>query len=329
MNRTSILPVMLILLATALVAGCNDGARLKQDVKAALAKHTEIASYRFSGEAQLSLPPPGPEQNANPLAGALIAMFNGGRLAWEGTAAADPARLELVLRLTPEGREQTYEIPVLLQDSKMYVHIPAINEPDEYYMIDLEALAATSGGEPSPAPDQLSSAGQLFSTILFDVISTFEPKRFQEADGPPGERKIVIAIGPNRFAEAVRAWYAAAPSIVEQLELAGYISPAKAGEWRRKLGDEGRQQANLKRYRLDEPFVLALNIDEAGFLRETRLVLALSPADKADDAPQWSADVTARYDEINENPPFVMPIPDNIIPITDVLNLLRGGQTES
>lgn len=328
MIRFPFLSALLLAAALSLLAGCSDGRKLQQDVQAALAQHAEIKNYTFSGEAKFALRRPEAEQSLHPATAKLVTMLSRGRLSWQGTASTDPARAELMLRVFPEGETQAYEMPMLLQDSKLYVHLPAVNAPGQYYMIDLAPPDAASGDPALPA--ELGAAGELLSLVFSDLIAAFEPKRFQEEKGPEGERTIAVTLSPRHMKEALDAWYAAAPAIAGRLELAGYVSSDRAGEWQRKFGEEERRRAlkNLNRYRFDEPFRLSVNIDEAGFLRETRLRLALSVAEADGTSATWAVDVLNRYDHINENAPFVMPIPEQARPFNDILDLLGGAPAE-
>jgi hypothetical protein len=231
--------------------------------------------------------------------------------------------MELNLRLNPEGETTGYEIPVLVLDKTMYVHIPGLNAPDEYYLIDLEPASGAKGPGGGTQPGLLAEAGPLFSSFLSDFVGALRPGRFSEREGPPGERIIVVTVEPERCGEAAGAWLNAAAAAVNRLELAGHIGPARAEGWRERIAG-----TDADHYRLEKPLEISLSIDEAGFVRGTAFDVAVSSADAAGDGSVWLAKMTGRYDGINEEPPFAMPLPDNVKPFAEILNLLGSAQLE-
>ncbi|MEX2414670.1 MAG: hypothetical protein WD424_00885 [Paenibacillaceae bacterium] len=328
MTRTYILLIMLVLLATAVV-GCGDREQLQVDVLKALAKHTEMNTYRFSGSADLSLERPAADWSSNPLTAGMLTMITNGRLTWEGVASVEPVRMELLLKLTPHSSNQPIDIPMLIQDNKMYVHIPAINEAEQYYEIDLDQLSELSGADNPLSSEQLGGAGQLFSSIFHDIISAVNPKRFEEIKNTEaGLRLINITLKQKHIEEVIDIWFSALPGIINQLSVAGYIQPQTLEAWEQKLSQTNHHTwiERSDKITLNQPLTLLTKLDEEGFVRESHMKVDITAIGEDKAAKTWSVDVVNRYDDINQNPPFTQPVPKNIKPFTDILEYMSGNR---
>lgn len=328
MNRTYTMLITLVILAIS-VAGCGNGEQLQLDVQKALAKHTEMNNYRFSGSADLSLESPTAGWSTNPLTAGLLTMITNGQLTWEGVASIEPARVELSLKLIPQGSQQPINIPMLIQDNKMYIHIPAINEEEQYYEIDMNQLSELSGTDNPLSTEQIGGVAQLSSSIFHDIISAVNPKRFEEISEPDADlRSINITLEQKQIEEAIDIWYSTFPSIIKQLSDAGYIQPHIQEAWEQKLSQTNQRNSieNSDQITLNQPLTLLMKLDDAGFVRESQMIVDITTTDETKDAKTWSIDVVNRYDDINQNPPFTQPIPTNIKPFSDILNKMSGNQ---
>jgi hypothetical protein len=328
MTRSYILLIMLVLLAAAAV-GCGDREQLQLDVQKALAKHTEMNNYRFSGSADLSLERPAADWSSNPMTAGILKMITNGQLTWEGVASVEPVRMELLLKLSPHGSNQPIDIPMLIQDNKMYLHIPAINEAEQYYEIDLDQLSKLSGTDNPLSPEQLGGAGQLFSSIFHDIVSAVNPKRFIEiGNAKAGIRSINITLQQKHVEEAIDIWFTALPGIIQQLSEAGYIQPQALEAWEQKLTPTNHHSRieHSDEITLNKPVTLLTKLDEEGFVRESHMKVDISAIGKNKAAKTWSVDVVNHYDDINQNPAFIQPIPTNIKPFTDILKYMSGNR---
>jgi hypothetical protein len=327
MTRSYIIFALLIVLVTAVV-GCSDGEQLQLDIQKALAKHTEMNTYRFSGSTDLSLERPEGDWSTNPMTARIASMITNGKLTWEGVASVNPVRMEMQLQIIPNGSTQPIEIPMLIQNNKMYVHIPAINQPEQYYEIDLEQLSEMSGAANSLSPQQLGNAGQLFSSLFHDIISAVNPKRFEdEASDETAMKSILITLKQKHVEEAIGIWFNALPEIINQLSSAGYIQQETLESWQQKLSADHYKSwiDRSDAITLNQPLILRMKIDDQGFIRESHIYVDITMTAEDQTLKTWSADIVNRYDDINQNPPFTRPIPDNVKPFTDILKLLTGN----
>jgi hypothetical protein len=327
MIRSSITLIMLILLATAVV-GCGDGKQLQLDVQNALAKHTEMNNYRFSGSADLTLERPEGNWSSNPLTAGILTMITNGQLSWEGVASVEPVRMELLLKLTPHSSSQAIDIPMLIQDNKMYLHIPAINEPEQYYEINLDELSEMSGTDNPLSVEQLGNAGQLFSSMFQEIVSSVNPNRFEEVtDKDEDLRSINITLNQKHVEEAIDIWFTAVPRIMQQLNEAGYIQPKTEQAWEHKLSQANHRDwiEHSDEITLNQPLTLLMKLDEEGYVRESHMKADITATIKKA-TKTWSVDVVNRYDDINQKPAFTQPIPTNVKPFSDILKFMSGKQ---
>lgn len=320
--------IILVLLATTVI-GCGNGEQLQLDVQKALAKHTEMNNYRFSGSTDLTLEQPEGGWSSNPLTASLMSMITNGQLTWEGVASVEPVRMELLLKLTPHTSSQAINIPMLLQDNKMYLHIPAINEPEQYYVIDLDQLSELSGANNPLSTKQLGDAGKVFSSIFGDIIQVVNPKRFEEITKKDADmRSILITLKQKHVEEAIDIWFASLPKIMNQLNEAGYIKPTTLTTWEQKLsqGNHRNWIEHSDEITLNQPITLLIKLDKEGFVRESHMKANITTLVKNTTAKTWKVDVVNRYDDINQNPPFTQSLPTNVKPFSDILELMSGKQ---
>jgi hypothetical protein len=324
MVRTYITLIMLVVLATAVV-GCGKGKQLQLDVEQALAKHTEMNNYRFHGSADINLEQPEGGWSANPLTAGLINMMTNSKMSWEGVASVAPIRTELLLSLTPRSSSQAINIPMLIQDNKMYLHIPAINEPEQYYEINLDELSEMSGTNSPLSVDQLGNTGQLFSSISQEIVSSIDPKRFDDVSVKDSDlQSIIIQLNQKHVEDAIDIWFTAAPKILSHLKEAGYIQTQMLESWQQHMTQDDHRSwlERSNEFTLNQPISLLTRIDKDGYVRESHMTVDITKSDSQANAKTMSIDIVNRYDDINQNPAFTQPVPTNIKPFSDILKLM-------
>lgn len=312
-----------------LTAGCVDRGQLKADMIQAIERQAEMMNYRFSGSARMAVDPPEGGFSANPLTASLMSMLMKGDLEWEGVASVDPLQLEALLKLTPQGSGKTYEIPLLIKDNKMYIHIPTVNKDEQFFEIDFQALAEMSDNT-DPSPERLSGASELFAGITGEIVDRIEPKRFDEPSesDEDGMRVITAGLNQKQAKEAVSLWFDAMPAVIDRLASAGYLTPEQSDKWKQNFATDKRAQWEKQSddLTLGKPLTVSTRIDEQGFVRETNLTADLSLETDNGGVKNIKADITNRYDDINADPPFTGTIPENVTPFTEILKMLSGRQ---
>lgn len=314
MFRT-IVPVLLLLVSALLLAGCKDGRPMQTAVIDAAARQADMQNYRFSGSAALSLDVPS-ELAANPAAAGLLRTLAKSELTWEGRASAEPAQAELTLLVKPSGAAEAISIAALIQDNKLYVHTPALTAPGQYIMIDLLDPDAAAGPLAAALPGE---SGSLLAPALTQLALAVEPKHYAETTGEDGIRTVAATLKPRQVKEAINIWFDALPPAIAEWLAAGHMSSRSAEAWSAMLTEQRRQEAleQADRWTLNQPPTLRVDIDGEGFIRETALQAEVSSGERL-----YKADIRYRFDDINTLEPFTLDIPEQVLPLADVLRFV-------
>jgi len=310
-----------------LSAGCVDRQQIKTDVQQALALHTEMNNYRFSGSAKLDMDAPDAGWSSNPLTNALLTMVMKGEIHWQGVASIDPLRLEATLRLGANDSSASFEVPLLIKDNMMYIHIPALNKDNQYFEINLQSLGELADQPQSDKPQQqLQASGELFAAILSDIVAQIDPKRFAEVNtNDPASRILLTAtLNDKQKKEALTLWFKSMPSVVDRLIQAGFLSQDKANLLLQQASADHQKQIEQQMNNIifNKPMTTSVEIGTGGFVRFMQLSADITLKQAQGGDKHWKADIANQYDDINMNPPFIMPIPEDVKPFTDVLNIM-------
>jgi len=325
MTRNKLRPLVLaavLACAGALAAGCSDdGAALKKSVLDSLNKQTEMKAYAFSGTADLNIGTLPAAADANPIASSLLGMIQNSKLEWSGTATTDPVRLEASLKSTPAGSSAGLELPLILNDNKLYVNFPLINKKDEYFLIDLAKLSVMSGQNNTLSAESLKQATQTASSVSSVLIEDLNAKWFDKSkeaaafpDGTKGT-VIQIEITNKNKKEITDAMRAKLPEMIDKLAAGGFVSKDQTV----KLKEEALTVS------VEAPGKLAFAIDEQGFAREQQIEISYTQAGKDGLPVKRHLNLLQKADGINQEPKFVKDIPSQVKPFEDVLRLLLGG----
>ncbi|KIL41731.1 hypothetical protein SD70_05005 [Gordoniibacillus kamchatkensis] len=302
-----------------LLGGCTDHNAIKQSVQQAIAKQKEMKTYKFSGSASLNLGAGLPVDGGNPMTAAVLGSLKDSTIEWSGVSSVEPVRLEADVKVTPKGSSTPFTLPFLIKDNKMYVSLPLINKPDEFYAIDLAQLGQ-GGGTPLSA-DNLKNTPQVTSAIWSAFADAIDAKWFEQAkdpvtlpDGKPA-KSYTIAVNDKNAAEINAAVSAKLPEIAGLLQTNGLVSADQAAKWKAAKGY----------IELQPPSKLTLLVDDQGFVRDEKLELTykLTGADGKTSNNQTT--LHEAYEQINQAPQFQKdaPAPAKTKPFDDVLKLLK------
>lgn len=303
-----------------------DRSQLKQDFTAALAKHTDMQTYSFSGSAQIGIHPSDLEIPSNSLSSDLIQLLMNSTITWEGVAAVSPLQLEATLHLAASGASAPYEIPLLIKDNMMYIHIPMLNSENQYMEIDFVKLNEITG-KSNTTMEQIGLAGQLFTGIADTIVRSIDPKYFseRELEQQPGNRELTATIKADKTEAAVKLWLDSVPLIMDQLVNAGYISGAASSTWAPSASDDPQKRMEVYKNEIElhKPIIISTIIDDQGFMRELKLSVDMTRT-KTDGqaASQWKIDILSKYDDINTAPAFTRDIPEDVLPFTELLKVM-------
>lgn len=308
---------LLILIGT-LLSACNDYTAVHSRLSQAAAKQTEMTNYSFEGSATLQMGDVKIEAS-EPLTLGLFNLLKNSTIEWKGVSQDQPAQLETKIKVIPGSGMGAIEIPVILKDNKLYFYIPAINKPDEYMMIDMNAMA--QGGAANQEGLQL--AAKALSGLINDLISDANPKWFKESKNDvslPDEstgKQISMEITSKNVKDFNELLHSKLVKLVEQLEAAGIVNGETANQWKSSPDSLFEVQA---------PGKLEFTIDDQGYIREQTMELQLKTGSQTtDNSGMHQLNIQQRFNKINQAPTFELPIPDKIKSFDEVLKLITPG----
>ncbi|AFC32228.1 hypothetical protein PM3016_5532 [Paenibacillus mucilaginosus 3016] len=299
MNRPYALLRTLALGSALLTAsGCTDHELLKQELQQAAAKQEQIKTYRFSGHAELALDA-SLFEGMLPMTAALLSLFKDSRIEYKGAASLEaPIRMEADITVKPKGAD-AIELPLLLQDNKLYIHIPALNPSGEYLLFPLQES------------EKLQNTGRLSALLSERLLQGVKPEWIEEAeDTPPADaaskRRIISVTKKNQ--QEVEAYLSSVlPALLEEMVKNGLGTPAQAQEWTSAAG----------RLQIQPPGSLALEISKDGYLegQEGKLFLSTDAHPERQHGITWSYRTT----EINQPVGFTREIPAKVKTAEDLM----------
>lgn len=299
------------------LSGCTDHNAIKQSVQQAIAKQKEMKTYKFSGSVDLKLGAGLPVPDGNPMTAAVLGSLKESTIEWTGVSSVEPVRLEADVKVTPKGSSTPFTLPFLIKDNKMYVSLPLINKPDEFYAVDLTQLS--QGGASQLSVDNLKNTSQMTTALWSKLADAIDAKWFDQAkdpvtlpDGKPA-KAFTVTITDKNAAEINAAINAKLPEIADLLQTNGMIGEGLAAKWK----------AAKTAVELRGPSKLTLLVDEQGFVRDEKLELVykLKGADGA--ASDNQTTLHEAYEQINQAPQFQKEVPAKTKPFDDVMKLLK------
>lgn len=318
-KKTSFL--LAIAITATLAAGCSDGkGNLKQDMQNSLSKQSEMKSYSFTGNADIDLGSVPADAGANPAVGMIVSMFQKSKMEWNGVSSSEPVRLETTLKATPSVSSTPLELPVLLKDNKIYLSLPGINKPEEYFSYDLSAVKTGMNA------DKMKNATQTSSQMIKLLVSDLDEKWFKKSkevpelkDGKKGSVTQVEITDKNKkeITDKLRAKY---PEMIDTLQQSGFITEAQAA----KLKQNG-----AKSLQVNAPGLLSFTTDDTGFIRVSKLNLSYASADASGAAIAHHVNFQQTYDDINGTSVFKKELPKTVRPLEEILKLIAPVQTPS
>lgn len=315
--------VLIAAVAGLSVAGCDgqkaidytaEGEVWKQQIAEAYQQNDSLESYRFSGSMTLKAEGMPRPESSPPEVKALVPLLGEG-LAWEGTYGREPLRMEAEVELGTDN------IPLLIQDRQLYLSIPALNKPEEYVSIPLQAEA----GESKAVVKGLKQASAAIGQLAERVVAAVDPQwvRLSEED------RSKLEASPAAEGNSDTAPPAAKHFIIS-------VTPENRGNIEQALRNS-LPEANLQEdlFDLGEGGKIALTINEAGYVTEQQVDLHFIPPISADaDGGSPAGDIgglsyAMALSELNTAPEITSAAPENVLPLEHILAFLKAGRTNS
>ncbi|PZE22668.1 hypothetical protein [Paenibacillus xerothermodurans] len=308
-SASLLLPLALFLF----LAGCTDHDQAKQDLLQAVAKQEEVKSYKFSGSLELNADTSLLGQ-ASPMTTALFAMIKESKIDYSGVSSLEASRMESDLKVTPKGADSV-DMPVLIKDNKLFFHMPALNQQDEYMVLPVQFAGDAASDSPGGA-ERLKNTGRLTAAFNQQLLSGIDAKWLQPSkdpvtlsDGTTGKR-ITVEINSRNEQAFAEHWQKTVPGFIELLKTHGLASDAALAAW----------QSALQQIQFKAPTTIDLTIDSQGYVREQKWNLHFtSGASTNKNQLVWTQSLA----EINQAPAFTRDTPEKQKSIDELLKLAR------
>ncbi|WP_274363292.1 hypothetical protein [Paenibacillus thermotolerans] len=330
-------------LASALFAGCtnskdeNDGTQWKTTAAAAYEKNAQIENYAFEGDMKLIPANPGSDSETgtssghpaasaaaeSPLVGRLTALFTSeGGLGWKGAAYEQPLRLEADLQL--KQGDQPYNVPLLIQDNKLYISIPTLNKENEFLLIDNTTDAKDKKASSPFDPSIVSKLFHALDEVVPAAIAAADPKWVTaEAQGDNGSADgasdnvanesgqsgpVLIKItvtekNADSVTVALRQGLDAASGKLNGLDLGNAAGLTAASENARKLAPGG---------------TISALIDADGFIAEQHIDIAF--------ADGGGLKLNLVKSQLNGQPKLTKETPTDVLSFSDILTFITANR---
>lgn len=312
--RTGTLVLAVLTLAMA-AAGCTEPPKWKDEVANALAKQAEVKQYAFAGEADLNVGLPAPATGGNAATATLVSLFSTSQISWNGLASSDPLRLEADYKLTPGGSSASFTLPVIFKDNLIYMSIPLLNKPGEYFSFNPAKLAGTASAQAALPAEGLSNVNKSMSDSLRLLMKDFDAKWFKKdketaALKEGGEGTVIrMAITDKNRDSVAEKLKAALPAAIDGWKASGLLTAAQADKLKAGAGGSWTVTGGE----------LAFTLDEQGFVRQETVNLDYSAGTSAERHVHYKQS----FDGINQAPAFRKDTPKTVRPFEEILKLLQ------
>jgi len=164
-NRMGLTVLLVIAMFALLLTGCTDQRTAKEVLQEAYKKQLELNSYSFSGSVKFRANVEGEGLANDPDAAqtqAFLDALQKSELTFKGTTQVDPMQTEVILdaKINFQGMSMNFNMPLIMNQDKMWVKLPAINFIPElaqfqgkYLEIDYQELSEMSNQPFHPAED--------------------------------------------------------------------------------------------------------------------------------------------------------------------------------
>ncbi|GEM_PF-3244548 len=287
MKFNALLSVFLLSL-TLLITGCTPkGELLAQELQAAWSNQQEIHAHQMSGNAELQLDLALSDAEQQPLTSAILQSLLHSKYEWEGASDAEAARFETEMTLTPADSDISIHLPILIEESMLYFHLPMINKADEYMEIPLGEQFVNTAGQ----------VQGIFASWLEGFSSIAEPAWLTESEADiPEQRSIHITINEERLPLFMNAAADQWEQLIVQLTESGLdtttLDNAAFGEYLRQaaFSEEGH---------------LSFTLNENDYIQDVELYLPfLSDGNNQEQSNEQLISIHYTWDRINEEIKF-------------------------
>ncbi|GFR37445.1 hypothetical protein PRECH8_07410 [Insulibacter thermoxylanivorax] len=275
----------------------------------AIAQQAQASSYNIDGKLRLRLDAMPFDVSDQPYTAVILGQLQQGEIAWSGVTDLDAVRSEATLQFTSADASSSFIMPILLDNEQLYIQVPVINMEGEYFVL--------------PAPEAAKHLAKPLLASFAHLIEAMDSKWFQNVTIEGTDYRVKLTIDDQNWEAFLAAVSKAMPDILAEWQSIGILTStqatAVAGRWASFAETKG---GNL-RPADDRGFTLEATIDEAGYIAMLTADITLVSKDGGTPTDsRYDANLRVIWTQINEPATFVRPIPEDTVPIEEILKLI-------
>ncbi|MGG0828965.1 hypothetical protein [Brevibacillus laterosporus] len=193
------LPIFLAIFAmfALLLVGCGAKQQSGKDVaQEAFKKQISLNSYSFSGSLKFKVDATDEQLQNDPQSKMVLDVLKNSELSYRGNQSVEPFQTELILdaKVNMQGVNTTFSIPMIMNQDKMWVKVPAVNFipgmeklEGKYIELDYKEMKemAEAQGQPAAVPDfspeTMKKQKEASVKIVDSLFKHYGPDYFVEA----------------------------------------------------------------------------------------------------------------------------------------------------
>ena len=330
-----------------LLSGCGDKRAAKDVMLEAFKQQSSNNSYSFQGTVKLSVDADPALLQSEPDAAAFIEALKKSQLSYHGATSVEPMQTELILdaKVELQGMSMNFNMPILLNQDKLWAKIPAIDFIPElqqlkgkFVEIDFKQLSELSG-EPLTITQNLKAqqeVGKKTAEIAFkhlgpEFFSDVAKDSFTLPEGVQEGRVVKFQLTNDNFAPFVKTLLG---SIVP--EVLDVVASSELGKDLKKEDlDQTKTdiQESLQGFEAKgDEWKKSVNIQKADFIsvvdKENHVPYQLIDLKVQITPPEEKGSVTLamtfdqKITNINQPPKWetTTPKPEDVVPFTSLMN---------
>ncbi|MBO8163454.1 MAG: hypothetical protein H0Z34_06995 [Brevibacillus sp.] len=351
-NRILLAVLSILTILAVLVSGCGEKKSARQILQEAYKNHLTLNSYSFEGSLKFRANVEGEGFDNTPETAQVMMVLDAlqkSELTFKGTSQVDPMQTELILdaRIDLQGMAMNFNVPIIMNEEKMWIKIPAISMVPElsqlqgkYLELDYQELSELSQQPINPAKDikaQQELANKLndifYKHVGDDYFVEVNKDEVKLPEGIEAEHVVKLNVTNDNYVTFIKLLVAnVLPEALDAIAQSGLVSEeekaeltnAKA-ELQKGLEEFERNMEEVKeKFKLDKAeYVTAIN-------QENHVPYTLLDFDATVDVPEEGVTVSfgvtldMKQSNFNQEPKWELGIPkaEEVLPFRELQSML-------
>lgn len=304
--RTAIFAIVITVL---MLSACSRGERSKEQLLDAIAQQAQASSYNIDGKLRLHLDALPFDVSDQPYTAVILGQLQQGEIAWSGVTDLEAVRSEATLQFTTADASSSFTMPILLDSGQLYIQVPVINMEGEYFVL--------------PAPEAAKQLAKPLLASFAHLIEAMDSKWFQNAAIEGSESRVRLTIDDQNWEAFLAAVSKAMPDILTEWQSIGVLTSTQAATVSERWESFAETKGGNLRPANGRGFTLEATIDETGYIAMLTADITLVSEDTTmQNDSRYDAHLRVIWTQINEPAAFIRPIPENTVPIEEILKLI-------